>query len=88
MINLNNIISILNKEGVELPDVESLSLTETLDDQGFDSMIRADVYITLGEFYKVDLMEVEEDKLKTFQSIIDFIENAKEKNKGGKNERT
>lgn len=79
MIDLNAILKVLKDEGLILKDEKSLTLNETFSNQGIDSMMRADIYITLGEFYKVDLMDVAERKLTTFQSIINYIDNVKKK---------
>ena len=78
MTNFDEIKKVLTDQSLELPDLMNADLDTNLSDIGFDSMTRADMYITLGEHYETELLEVDENELNTFNKIISFINNTTE----------
>ena len=68
------------KEHHEDIDIDNINFDEDLIDQGFDSLVRTDLFITLGEAFDVELMEVDEDEVGSLSKVIAFIEKEKNNN--------
>lgn len=73
MANLQEIKKILNEEGLDIPNLDNLNIEEKLSDQGLDSLLRADIFMTIEEHYNVELSDLPEENLDTFNSIIEYI---------------
>ena len=58
-------------------DVTRIKIEEDLIDQDFDSLLRTDIFITLGEAFGVELMDVDEERVSSLLKVAQFIELSK-----------
>jgi aminoglycoside 3-N-acetyltransferase len=70
---LSKIKNIIQENLAEI-DLNSLSDEELFIDKGIDSLVRTDLFITVGEHFNIELMDVDENKISSLKKLADYIE--------------